>query len=583
MFPCLPRHFGTFVAVLALAAALRAQTPFVSSPWCGNVTATSATAALRVVNPGMKVRLLVSRTADLSESQFSLPVASSAETGNAVKLEVQGLLPNTEYFYGFEINGSVSGEVISRGRFRTFPLGAASFKIAFSSCADYRKEDQSAFSAIEAERPLLFINTGDLHYNDTNSTNVEDYRRNYDGVLQHPVQASLYRNIPVAYMWDDHDFSGNDSDGGSIGRDAARRAYRERVPHYPLGSAGGTMAQAFTIGRVRVIMTDMRSAADSRLIPDNAAKSHLGEAQKTWFKQELIAARDADFPLIIWVCTAPWIGTAGSGDDDWSVYSTERREIANFIKANRIKNVTLISGDMHALAYDNGAHSDYADGGGAPLVVLHAAALTSDGSSKGGPYTGGPFPGNRQYGVLEVTDTGGTTIAANFSGKRVGEGTKLTYDFTAQTSGKTTSVASAPLSGDSTGDKALTAISTRGRIVGGDVLIAGFVVSGRSPRNVMIRAVGPSLVPHGVPDALPNPKLVVYQGPTAIADNDDWGTGNVTQISAGFVRGGLFPYSSQTSKDSALFLLLAPGVYTAQVRSADGAGGVTLVEVYDVP
>ena len=53
---------------------------------------------------------------------------------------------------------------------------------------------------------------GDFHYADVNSTEVSDYRRNYDSVLTQPNQAALYRNVPVAYVWDDHDYCGNDSD-----------------------------------------------------------------------------------------------------------------------------------------------------------------------------------------------------------------------------------------------------------------------------------------------------------------------------------------------------------------------------------
>jgi hypothetical protein len=37
------------------------------------------------------------------------------------------------------------------------------------------------------------------------------------------------------------------------------------------------------------------------------------------------------------------------------------------------------------------------------------------------------------------------------------------------------------------------------------------------------------------------------------------------------------------SKDAALLLTLAPGVYSAQVTGVNGATGVALVEVYDVP
>jgi phosphodiesterase/alkaline phosphatase D-like protein len=199
----------------------------------------------------------------LKPALFSAIGTAAAAAGNTLTLTVQGLQPDTDYFYGVEVGGVLRTEPASRGRLRTFPLGTGSFKIAFASCSDYRVPNQSAFDAIAEERPLMFFHMGDLHYNDTDSTNPEDYRENYDAVLNHPVQSALYRNVALAYMWDDHDFSGNDSDTSAIGRDAARTVYRERTPHYPIAAAGGTMAQSFTIGRVRVIMTDNRSDAES--------------------------------------------------------------------------------------------------------------------------------------------------------------------------------------------------------------------------------------------------------------------------------------------------------------------------------
>jgi hypothetical protein len=100
---------------------------------------------------------------------------------------------------------------------------------------------------------------------------------------------------------------------------------------------------------------------------------------------------------------------------------------------------------------------------------------------------------------------------------------------------------------------------------------------------VMIRAVGPTLAALGVANALNDPVLKVFQGSTLLAENDDWGVGNVAQLTAAFTRGGMMQFSGTASKDAAIFMTLQPGVYTAQVRAADGVSGVGLVEVYDVP
>lgn len=562
------------LALLVSVAFSYGQTPspFASGVWSGNVTPSSASVVVRLMTPAQRVRLQVSVNPSLTPAVFSSVVTTAASAGNTVTLTVQGLKPETEYFYGVEVGGVLRTETISRGRFRTFPLGRGSFKIAFSACGDFRKADQRAFDAIVAERPLLFIHMGDLHYMDTNSTNVEEYRANYDSVLNQPNQAALFRSMPIAYMWDDHDFCGNDSDGTATGRDAARTVFRERTPHYPIASAGGTMAQAFTLGRARVIMTDLRSGSSPAAQRESASKSRMGSAQKAWFKQELISARDAGFPLVLWVSSHPWIMPAQLGNDGWGGFATERTEIANFIRDNHITNVVMLAGDMHALAFDDGTHSDYATGGGAPITVLQAAALTHTGAAKGGPYTGGPFLEGQQYGILEVFDTGGPSVACRFTGKRVGEGDKLSYIFSSSAAG-----------GAST---AMSNISMLARVSGGDdALTSGFVISGQNPRQVLVRAVGPSLSAFGLADALERPVLSVFQSNRLLVENGGWGldADTITQLTATFDRAGAFRFSEESSRDAAVVLTLQPGPYTMQVKSADGKAGAALLEVYDVP
>ena len=567
------RCLFTLGLVFAISvASAQTPSPFGSGVWSGGVTSTSANVVARFTALGVRARLQISVNQSLKPALFSAIGTAAAAAGNTLTLTVQGLQPDTDYFYGVEVGGVLRTEPASRGRLRTFPLGTGSFKIAFASCSDYRVPNQSAFDAIAEERPLMFFHMGDLHYNDTDSTNPEDYRENYDAVLNHPVQSALYRNVALAYMWDDHDFSGNDSDTSAIGRDAARTVYRERTPHYPIAAAGGTMAQSFTIGRVRVIMTDNRSAAVSPTLRESATKTRLGATQKAWFKQELINARDAGFPLTLWICSQPWIAPAQLGADTWGGYTTERTEIANFIRDNRISNLVLLSGDMHGHAFDDGTQSDYATGGGAPWTVLHAASLTHTGAPNGGPYVGGPILGGQQYGLLEVFDTGGPSVACRYSGKRVGEGEKLSYIFSA--------------SAMASSGAAMSNISMLARVTGGDdALTSGFVISGQTPRQVLVRAIGPSLASFGLTDPLGLPQLTVFKGSRAIGSNEGWGKDEDTikVLTEAFDRAGAFRLQDGASRDAAIILTLQPGPYTMQVKSADRQAGAALLEVYEIP
>ncbi|MSU49787.1 MAG: hypothetical protein EXS37_11995 [Opitutus sp.] len=581
-------HRISWIWILALLmgfSPLAAQTasPFVSGAWSGNVTPTSATVCVRLIAAGLRTRLAVSTNSGLTPTVFSVAQTTVANSGNTVSLDIEGLQPGTDYFYGIEVAGVLRTETISRGRFRTFPQGAGSFRLAFASCGDISDSDQRAYTAIAAEQPLLFMHMGDFTYNDTTSNVTDDYRRNYDNVLNHPVQGALYRSVPVAYMWDDHDFGGNDSNGTAPGVAAVRTVYREYVPHYPIAVTGGTVGQSFTIGRVRMIVTDLRSAATPATIAETANKTRMGAAQKAWFKQELISARDAGFPLIIWVSTSPWIGPPLLGNDTWAGYTTERTEIANFIKDNRLHNIVVFSGDMHALAYDDGSHSDYAVGGGAPLVIMQAAPLTRLGEPKGGPYTAGPLLGVAQYGLLDITDTGGTTVVCRYSGMRAGEGAKLLFQFTAATTGIGVNSVGGTTNSSQT-DRSFINISTRSRIAtANDSLIAGFVIGGTASRTVLLRAVGPSLTAFGVTDALPRAIVQLFRDQTVIASNDDWTVADPTRLIAAFDRVGAFRFASNNSRDAALLVTLPPGPYTMQASGASGATGTVLVEAYEVP
>lgn len=120
-------------------------------------------------------------------------------------------------------------------------------------------------------------------------------------------------------------------------------------------------------------------------------------------------------------------------------------------------------------------------------------------------------------------------------------------------------------------------LSARSQLgTGGDVLIAGFAISGNTPRSVLIRAVGPGLAPLGVSGALADPKLALFRGAAKIDENDQWRAG---VVGSAFSRVGAFALPSG-SRDAALLVSLAPGSYTAQVS---GGEGIALVEVYEAP
>jgi len=65
-------------------------------------------------------------------------------------------------------------------------------------------------------------------------------------------------------------------------------------------------------------------------------------------------------------------------------------------------------------------------------------------------------------------------------------------------------------------------ISSRGRVLGNDPMIAGFVISGDEPKTVLIRALGTSFSAFGVSGVLANPRLQIFKDGAPVAENNDW-------------------------------------------------------------
>jgi hypothetical protein len=113
-------------------------------------------------------------------------------------------------------------------------------------------------------------------------------------------------------------------------------------------------------------------------------------------------------------------------------------------------------------------------------------------------------------------------------------------------------------------------------------LTAGFVIGGGAAKNVLIRAIGPTLgSAFGVTGTVDDPKLTLFgANSTKLGDNDDCGGTNA--LRAAFAAVGAFALPDG-SKDAALLAALAPGNYTVQVSGDKANSGIALVEVYEVP
>ena len=253
----------------------------IPTTWLGAVTPTSAIVKTKLP-PGARARLLVQ---DITGEKLAFPAEPPLFPGCCVaSFAPRGLMPDRNYSYQLEVEGRPA--IYPPGIFRTFPETGtpAPIRFAFGSCARTGSE-HAVFEAIRRRGPNVMLHLGDMHYENISRNQPQLYRAAWDTVLSSSTQGALYRNVPLAYVWDDHDFGPNDADGRSPARPVARAVYREYAPHYPLGGGAGDVAiyQAFSLGRVRFLMTDLRSERAANKLPDQPGKSMMGAAQKTWF------------------------------------------------------------------------------------------------------------------------------------------------------------------------------------------------------------------------------------------------------------------------------------------------------------
>ncbi len=225
-----------------------------------------------------------------------------------------------------------------------------------------------------------------------------------------------------------------------------------------------------------------------------------------------------------------------------------------------------------SLGYLNRAPAAYSDTAATPVnqtVTLDLPATDADGDP------------------ITYTITGATAGSAKVSGTQVtylpppGFLGVSTLSFTA-TDGYATSASGNVTIVVKPAVTFLVNMSCRGQVGTGDnALIAGFVLSGTAPKNVLIRAAGPALIGQNVSGTISQPVITLFHGANRLISNQGWGTaGNVSDVATTATTVGAFSFDAG-SNDSAILTTLNPGIYSAVVSSADGNPGISLVEVYD--
>ena len=195
--------------------------------------------------------------------QDSGSFTTSAGRDWTVKVEAEGLTPDTSYYYRF----LAGGEASTVGQTKTLPVGRDPVRLAVFSCANFPAAEQFAAygraAAIHAVNPYdALLHLGDYIYEygpggysdaedapgdrgflpDREIVNLDDYRLRYAQYHTDTNLQALRAAAPLIAIWDDHETANNSWFGGAQNhqsategdwitrRDAALKAYYEWLP-----------------------------------------------------------------------------------------------------------------------------------------------------------------------------------------------------------------------------------------------------------------------------------------------------------------------------------------------------------------
>ena len=323
---------------------------------------------------------------DIVQSGVLTTDASSAFT---VKVDIQHLKPGTTYFYRFRHQDRFS----AIGRTKTAPDGAPSLlRFAIVSCADYQAGYYNAFGDIARRNDIdAVVHLGDYiyeygswrrgrkrmlknqyrhHIPDKTCTTLKDYRTRYAQYHTDPQLQEAHRLHPFIVIWDDHEVANNSNVSGTEGNPSGgeawekrkadgRQAYFEWLPirENPERSiirsfAYGSLAEMWMLdGRLEGRSPQARGKEDPALpSPD---RHMLGESQTEWLLNG-IKKSPARWKIIGNQVIFSPLNDSKVFDrrpaiamDRWDGYPAERQHIFDFFYQNDLKNIVVITGDVH--------------------------------------------------------------------------------------------------------------------------------------------------------------------------------------------------------------------------------------------
>lgn len=296
-------------------------------------------------------------------------------------------------------------------------------RIGIGSCFNQNRSGALLETAMRT-KPQLFLFMGDNVYGDTRSPNLDELVSAYAAALARPDYRRFRESVPMAAVWDDHDFGLNDA-GATYAYKAQSRPLFFDFWGVPAGAARrqtGGIYDAFITGpagkRVQTILLDTRSFRDDWPATDDFGAAGreryienpdptltiLGAAQWQWLEAQL--RMPADVRIIV---TSYQLVADGHGWECWRLFPTERQRFYDLLARTEANGVVLVSGDRHRAGI-------YRETRGVPYPIYEVTSSSI----------------NMSYRGAHQEEAGPNRIGPSFSADNVG---MVTIDWEAATIG----------------------------------------------------------------------------------------------------------------------------------------------------
>jgi len=370
----------------------------------------------------VEVRWLVATDERMTRVVRRGTLRTSAARDFTVKVDAGGLDEGRPYFYAFEAGGERSRV----GRTKTLPRAADRVRLALACCSNYPAGFFNVYARIAGRDELdAVVHVGDYIYEFENgvygdgtgllripeprreAVTLSDYRIRYATYRTDPDLQDAHARHPFIVVWDDHELANDAWAGGAANhnpekgegdwptrRAAAYRAYLEWMPIREASDRDIHLYRSFRFGSIADLkMLDTRGLRDEQVKSDDIAaltresRTLMGDRQERWLFDRLRSSQRAGTGWRIIGQQVMFSRLALPGrpvvlNDVWDGYQAARERVLNFIDKERIRDVAILSGDIHSSWAFNVPRNPWdgytaASGEGSLAVEIVAPAISS--------------------------------------------------------------------------------------------------------------------------------------------------------------------------------------------------------------